>query len=247
MHYFELKQLPNFLLAAPILLISATGIFHYVKADPLRFATLGFRCSTLTSVSSSHSTRGTTDSRRTGVAEMQHRKNGAAGSYMDTCDLVATSDECFATNPFVLPHVYLYTFLVLIATFVMHVQVATRFLATSPLLYWWLADRIVRLPAAAEGFVGVGSETVAVVEQQIVDRAKSAPLNGHLHNRPRKRHDEIKQHRSPSPSPVRPDITRRLQNVGERPTDMWELGVMYYFATYGVLGCALFSNYYPWT
>jgi hypothetical protein len=230
-----------------MLLISTTGILHYVKADPLRFATLGFRCttSTLTPVISSHSTRGTADSQPS-LVKMQNRKNDPAGSYMSTSELVATSDNCFATNPLMLPHVYLYTFLVLIATFVMHVQVATRFLATSPLLYWWLADRIVRLPVADEGVVGAGPDSVAMGEQQMAQRVKFAQLSGQLHHRSRKRQDEIKQNRASSPSPARPDSSRGLRSVGGRRLDIWEL-VMYYFATYGVLGCALFSNYYPWT
>ena len=222
LHYFELKQLPNFLLAAPILLISASGIFHYFEADPVRFTTLGFRCATL----------------------------------------VSKSGNRFASNPLMLPHVYLYTFLVLVATFVMHVQVATRFLATSPLLYWWLADRVVRPPAADEGIVGAGTTAEATVEKQYSQH------NGQLSNtnsshqrssrraaglRPRKRktqsQDEVKQHRDlSSPSPSRPaESLRILRSVGGKRTDLWELAVVNYFATYCILGCALFANYYPWT
>lgn len=246
LHYFELKQLPNFLLAAPMLFVSATGILHYAKADPLRFATLGFRCTTISSVSTSRSNRGTADSRWTGSAEMQNRKAYFAGSYMSTGELVATSDNYFATNPLMLPHVYLYTFLVLIATFVMHVQVATRFLATSPFLYWWLADRIVRMAVSDGGFFGASTEAPATVKQQLAQRAKSSQLNGQLHSRSRRSQGEIKQHRESSPSPARSSSPEVLRFVGRRQIDLWEL-VMYYFATYTVLGCAMFSNYYPWT
>lgn len=215
LHYFELKQLPNFLLAAPILLISASGIFHYFEADPVRFTTLGFRCATL----------------------------------------VSKSGNRFASNPLMLPHVYLYTFLVLVATFVMHVQVATRFLATSPLLYWWLADRVVRPPAADEGVVGAGTTAEATVEKQYSQHNGQLSNSSHQRRRaglrPRKRQtqsqDEVKQHRASSPSPSRPESLRILRSVGGKRTDLWELAVVNYFATYCILGCALFANYYPWT
>eukprot|EP00762_Andalucia_godoyi_P003532 ANDGO_04333.mRNA.1 GPI mannosyltransferase 2 len=37
--YYTLKQIPNFVLAAPILYVSAIAIYRYVKKDPVRFFT----------------------------------------------------------------------------------------------------------------------------------------------------------------------------------------------------------------
>ncbi|KAL2929945.1 GPI mannosyltransferase 2 [Bienertia sinuspersici] len=40
--YFQLKQLPNFLLASPVLSLAFCSIFSYLKADPKSFFSLGF-------------------------------------------------------------------------------------------------------------------------------------------------------------------------------------------------------------
>lgn len=40
--YWELKQLPNFILAGPILFLSAKAIGRYIREDWKRFLTLGF-------------------------------------------------------------------------------------------------------------------------------------------------------------------------------------------------------------
>ena len=42
LNYYELKQLPNFLLASPFLCLSLYGIGSYYSKDPIRFLSLGF-------------------------------------------------------------------------------------------------------------------------------------------------------------------------------------------------------------
>lgn len=46
MQYFQLKQLPNFLLASPILSLAFCSIVHYAKSDPRKFFSLGFHSPT---------------------------------------------------------------------------------------------------------------------------------------------------------------------------------------------------------
>ncbi|KND00381.1 GPI-anchor transamidase GPI18 [Spizellomyces punctatus DAOM BR117] len=46
LRYYRPQQIPNFVLAAPIFTISVAGIREYVKHDPLRFVSIGFRRST---------------------------------------------------------------------------------------------------------------------------------------------------------------------------------------------------------
>ena len=251
LHYFELKQLPNFLLAAPILLVSASCIWHFVAADPLRFVTLGFRCTTSGPALPSQSVRVPGDSRRPVSAATHNCENDAGDCHKSTSSVLVVGDEWFASSPLMLPHVYLYTFLVLIATFVMHVQVATRFLATMPVLYWWLADRLVRLPVADECMLDKIADVA--VEALNAPSATSVEHNRRLRNRLRSRkhqkqdRDETKQYRTSSPSPQRSNRLRTLRPVGDRPGGLWEPAVLNYFAAYCVVGCALFSNYYPWT
>ena len=43
MAYYEVKQIPNFLLAAPTILISAYGISSYISFNKTRFLTIGFK------------------------------------------------------------------------------------------------------------------------------------------------------------------------------------------------------------
>lgn len=45
LRYFQLKQLPNFLLAFPILSLAVFSVLHYVRSQPEIFFSLGFRAS----------------------------------------------------------------------------------------------------------------------------------------------------------------------------------------------------------
>lgn len=42
LRYFQLKQLPNFLLASPILSLALCSVVHYAKSRPRNFFSLGF-------------------------------------------------------------------------------------------------------------------------------------------------------------------------------------------------------------
>lgn len=43
LRYFQLKQLPNFLLASPILSLALCSVVHYAKSRPQNFFSLGFQ------------------------------------------------------------------------------------------------------------------------------------------------------------------------------------------------------------
>lgn len=47
LRYFQIKQIPNFLLASPILSIALCSIIHYVKLQPKVFLSLGFQASSM--------------------------------------------------------------------------------------------------------------------------------------------------------------------------------------------------------
>lgn len=41
--YYEFKQIPNFIMASPFLVLSVYGIHKYISADSIRFFTLGYK------------------------------------------------------------------------------------------------------------------------------------------------------------------------------------------------------------
>lgn len=41
LRYYEVKQIPNFLMAAPMIILSASGIVFYSLYDPRRILSLG--------------------------------------------------------------------------------------------------------------------------------------------------------------------------------------------------------------
>jgi len=108
--YYEVKQIPNFLLASPIILISYYGIWSYVSHDKSRYLTMGMKSDIATS-----------STEKTEIAP----------------------DESSTTTGFLsdrtLPHVYLWTILVIIVVTSMHVQIITRFFSCLPVLYWFIA------------------------------------------------------------------------------------------------------------
>ncbi|XP_028936686.2 GPI mannosyltransferase 2 [Ornithorhynchus anatinus] len=102
LRYFELKQAPNFLLAAPVAALGAWAAWTYVAANPRHCLRLGL---------------------------VEARSHAGAGKPGDG---------------FLGPRVFVYvvhaTALLLFGVLCMHVQVLTRFLASSsPVLYWFAA------------------------------------------------------------------------------------------------------------
>ena len=122
----------------------------------------------------------------------------------------------------VLPHVYLWSFLSVVAALVMHVQVATRFLATSPVLYWFVAAKWINEDTGTTCVATTSSVTTTGATERAVRRSGG-------------RRGLIVKSRTPSPN----------KRAGRR--EVWQRGLISYFLSYLVVGCALFSNYYPWT
>uniref|UniRef100_A0A6B2L764 GPI mannosyltransferase 2 n=1 Tax=Arcella intermedia TaxID=1963864 RepID=A0A6B2L764_9EUKA len=106
LNYYEVKQIPNFILALPIISISYYGIWSYIKQDPTRFFSLGL-------INSSS----------------------------------RPPKPFFKENTLVF--IYHWAFLVTFALLMMHVQVATRFIASQcPPFYWWTATLLQQNPNA---------------------------------------------------------------------------------------------------
>ncbi|KAH6799115.1 transferase [Perilla frutescens var. frutescens] len=143
LRYFQLKQLPNFLLASPILSLALCSIVYYVKLWPEVFLSLGLRLSLVES-----KLKGQTSS--TGISEydtpnilqddgaLRLRKKAVRREHLVTEPSKSEALYCLQCDPAViLPFVLHLSFMVATSFFVMHVQVSTRFLSASPLLYWF--------------------------------------------------------------------------------------------------------------
>ncbi|XP_023874881.1 uncharacterized protein LOC111987393 isoform X2 [Quercus suber] len=156
LRYFQLKQLPNFLLASPILSLAVCSIIYYAKSRPGIFFSLGFQASieeknssallfSLESVPRSNIARLPEKS----YSKIQENHNLRQRKHTNRVDPVALPIE---NDPLaklgylsisVLPFILQLGFMAATAFFVMHVQVATRFLSASPPLYWFASHLMV--------------------------------------------------------------------------------------------------------
>ncbi|KAK7400727.1 hypothetical protein VNO78_12015 [Psophocarpus tetragonolobus] len=150
LRYFQLKQLPNFLLASPILSLALCSVVHYAKSRPQTFFSLGFltpmeekSCGVVffsNDLSRSEASHNVEKSpvRIEEHSNLRRRKNVSKGDVAN----VPIESETAAIWPgymsaSALPFVLHLGFMACTAFFVMHVQVSTRFLSASPPLYWF--------------------------------------------------------------------------------------------------------------
>ncbi|XP_019445862.1 PREDICTED: GPI mannosyltransferase 2 isoform X2 [Lupinus angustifolius] len=149
LRYFQVKQLPNFLLATPILSLALCSVVHYAKLRPQIFFSLGFQTSTeekscgvvfLSDDLSRSKVAGTVEKSSVRVEENFHLTRRKKLMKGDKVEIPIESEP--AARPgylsaSVLPFVLHLGFMAGTAFFVMHVQVATRFLSASPPIYWF--------------------------------------------------------------------------------------------------------------
>ncbi|GJN27921.1 hypothetical protein PR202_gb15986 [Eleusine coracana subsp. coracana] len=152
LRYFQVKQLPNFLLASPVLSLAIYSIVHYTKMLHHLFQSTSIHKQIVTSVGeisidsykladvatvlkSEHSAGPTNKAQ--GQPEVKQRKSAAAemvsASVSDSRNLIGNLNEC---SILYLPFVLHLAFMTVTAFFVIHVQVSTRFLSASPPVYW---------------------------------------------------------------------------------------------------------------
>lgn len=156
LRYFQLKQLPNFLLASPILSLALCSIVYYAKSRPEIFFSLGFRATTEEKNSSavlfsmelgprSNIARipEESSSKKQEYHNLRQRRHMIRG---DPVALPSENDSLVKLGYLsvsVLPFILHLGFMAATAFFVIHVQVATRFLSASPPLYWFASHLMV--------------------------------------------------------------------------------------------------------
>ncbi|KAL8457586.1 hypothetical protein ACS0TY_035450 [Phlomoides rotata] len=164
LRYFQVKQLPNFLLASPILSLALCSIVYCVKLWPEVFLTLGLRASSeekelvsspLTMGSEGQTTSTTEPSEYDASSILQdditlrQRRRAIQREHLVIEPSKSKASASLRCDPVViLPFALHLSFMVATAFFVMHVQVSTRFLSASPLVYWFASHTM--------GFPGIG-------------------------------------------------------------------------------------------
>ncbi|KAM3264652.1 hypothetical protein T459_01671 [Capsicum annuum] len=149
--YFQVKQIPNFVLASPILFLALCTIIHYVKLWPEVFVSLGFRASSTTEeLSASSIPLGRSAGSKSVGFSSEDRSDARQGNSLrrrkpavkEENYVVQPSEDEESENPgfkpvTIVPFILHLLFMAATAFFVMHVQVSTRFLSASPPLYWF--------------------------------------------------------------------------------------------------------------
>ncbi|TKW29130.1 hypothetical protein SEVIR_3G376000v4 [Setaria viridis] len=153
LRYFQVKQLPNFLLASPVLSLAVYSIIHYTKMLHQLFRTTSIHRQIITALEerSVESCKGSDDTavlrsehstgftnKAHGNSKVKQRKSVATGTasamFHDT--MLANKEIQDEGSILLLPFVLHLAFMTSTAFFVMHVQVSTRFLSASPPIYW---------------------------------------------------------------------------------------------------------------
>ncbi|KPV74089.1 glycosyltransferase family 76 protein [Rhodotorula graminis WP1] len=132
-HYWTLLQLPNFLLAAPVLALSlsASWSFYTRNARAALYSTLPFLPSSLLPVPVPAPVRP--------AAEEQRPLTAPAPAHLVEA---------------LVPHVHLHTATTLLLVVSAHVQIALRVCATGPVVWWYAAELVERGLARGRGREG---------------------------------------------------------------------------------------------
>ncbi|KFK35237.1 hypothetical protein AALP_AA5G258200, partial [Arabis alpina] len=148
LRYFQFKQLPNFLLASPILSLAVCSIKSYMTSRPELFLSLGFQATEKEKRSSArlYSLKDAyvKTSPNEGNPDFRQRKPSRKKDATVT-NVAAESNSLEKSGYFsadVFPFVVHLGLMAATAFVAMHVQVATRFLSANPPLYWFASHLI---------------------------------------------------------------------------------------------------------
>ncbi|WCJ41545.1 GPI mannosyltransferase 2 [Euphorbia peplus] len=153
LRYFQFKQLPNFLLASPVLSLAVCSIVHHIRLQPQIFFSLGIgvdneQKGSVASKSSVRSVPGpnVTSLKAKHITSSRENHNlRERKAAVEVDDYLASPEEqdfvqrSGRFHTFIIPCTLHLGFMATTAFFIMHVQVATRFLSSSPPLYWFAA------------------------------------------------------------------------------------------------------------
>lgn len=179
LRYFELKQIPNFILALPMASLGIMAAYAYLQANPELCLRLG-------------------------LWETNENKG-----------LDKPIPGFF--NPRVFVYVVHATVLLVFGTLCMHVQVLTRFMASSSPVPFWISAHLLLL------------------NEPLLHRRKTSASSGQLHSH---------HHNSCIHTPQNPVMALLLHF---RDCSTITKGILGYFLSYWLLGLVLHCNFLPWT
>ena len=137
--YYEAKQAPNFLLAAPVLLVSGLAAWEFLASYNSREGggkgKGGVVGGNSQKDSKRHSLVGAKES------SLRRRRNKVESRVQNCDDGTARSDDSWMLAHPVVPYLLKWFVMSIVSLTVMHVQVTTRFLSVTPGVYWFLAKR----------------------------------------------------------------------------------------------------------
>uniref|UniRef100_A0A7I4A4Y9 GPI mannosyltransferase 2 n=1 Tax=Physcomitrium patens TaxID=3218 RepID=A0A7I4A4Y9_PHYPA len=160
LRYFQVKQIPNFLLASPLLVLAAAALYTYGSFQPRLFFSLGFNIPlsqwrklallpensvvkkqvNKDNLDDSSALPGLSALAPEVVQELRHRRGIKADINVEKsyAEDSVNSFEGFY-SPAAVCFLIQMAVMVFVATCIMHVQVATRFLSVCPPIYWYAA------------------------------------------------------------------------------------------------------------
>ncbi|KAI8052422.1 GPI mannosyltransferase 2 [Syncephalis plumigaleata] len=236
LRYFELKQLPNFALALPMLVLSAAGIAAYAMHDPIRIASLGVYTSndkslneqekkdahssddaTIRSSQTTTTRQRITTSRESSSTSLPLQPTVMEASVVDgmlpesMANHLARSNLYFSSKA--LPFIYLWVILLLYGFTSMHVQVITRFFSSMPTVFWYAAHICLELGSPSLHHT-TPSSTSSLTAPDTANNG--AALNEH----------------------------HVMYHHWQKSTFL-SRALLMYFVGYGLCGVVLFSNFFP--
>ncbi|CAH1787387.1 unnamed protein product [Owenia fusiformis] len=190
LRYFEVKQVPNFLLASPMIVICMLTALRYISKNLKYSITLGL-----------------------GRKSYIHKKSDA--SVPDLKDTGFDSEKC-------LPYVLHMLAMVIFGFFFMHIQVVTRFIASScPVIYWYVA--------------------MVTSSQEELEEKQTNRYNIFAQVKDKQQSDL----QEPEESAFDNLLTRQLRNIHNNSFSI-NL-ILLYFSIYFIIGTVLHCNFLPWT
>jgi len=137
--YYEWKQVPNFLLAAPILVLSITGVYRWIHWSLITVYGKGKIPVTHKSIVFGWPPEALSESVSVSSEENADRGREAARN-TDQRITLSTERNLLLENPWLLGHYAILAILAFLGLVIAHVQISTRMIcSSSPAIIWFIA------------------------------------------------------------------------------------------------------------